>query len=116
MTNQCNFSACSELISPIHVYCVDHFELFSIGGIDNCPVCKDGKFVNSPLCVNCRQTVDETVLNERIKFAAIQFLSEIDKLVLSTSNTKISEPENPVRDLIDEMIRSADKFRAELMN
>ena len=38
MNNQCKFWDCFENISPVHIFCGDHFEWVQTGDIDECPI------------------------------------------------------------------------------
>ena len=111
MSNQCSFSDCPELISPRHSYCIDHFELSRSGNIDICPICKKGKFASSISCANCRTAL--TLNSDKVdsNFAAIQLLSDIEKIITRVNENSKIKKETNVQNLVNDMSIAVDKFR-----
>ena len=81
MSKECRFSDCHAVVSPIHEYCVDHFEWVQIGEVDECPICKKGKFVRNLTCNNCSQDFADFQHEKNTKLAAMQLLSAIENLL-----------------------------------
>jgi len=116
MSNKCSFSDCPELISPRHSYCMDHFELSRSGNIDICPICKKGKFSSSISCANCRTTLTSHSDDADLNFAAIQLLSDIEKIITTANeNSKIKEETN-VQNLVNDMTLAVNKFRESFLS
>ena len=116
MSNQCSFSDCPELISPRHSYCMDHFELSRSGNIDICPICKKGKFSSSISCANCRTTLALKSADADLDFAAIQLLSDIEKIITAVNGDSIIREETNVQNLVNAMRLAVDKFRESFLS
>ncbi len=116
MSNQCSFSDCPELISPRHSYCIDHFELSRSGNIDICPICKKGKFSSSISCANCRTTLTLKPGDADLNFAAIQLLSDIERIITTTNKNSKMKEETNVQNLLNDMSMAVDKFRKSFLS
>ena len=81
MAKQCKFSDCYTVVSPIHDFCVDHFEWVQAGDVDECPICAKGKFVRYPICNNCNQESGDSQHEEITKLATIQLLIAVEELL-----------------------------------
>jgi hypothetical protein len=115
LSNQCKFWDCFENISPVHTFCGDHFEWFQTGDIDECPICKKGKFAKFPLCTDCDTKSDEVVNSDQTKLATIQLLSAVDDVILMVKSDAPAWPQDKQKQL-EHLEQTANKVRHELQS
>ena len=115
MSNQCKFWDCFENISPVHTFCGDHFEWVGTGEIDECPICRRGKFSKYALCTDCDSKSEETVNTNQTKLATIQLLAAVDDLILMSKSDAPSWSE-PKQNQLDHLEKMASKVRNELQS
>lgn len=113
MNNQCKFWDCFENISPVHIFCGDHFEWVQTGDIDECPICKRGKFTKYPLCTDCDSKPAEVVNSDQTKLATIQLLSAVDDVILMVKSEASVWPEDKQKQL-EHLEQMANQVRGEL--
>lgn len=113
LSNQCKFWDCFENISPVHTFCGDHFEWFQTGEIDECRICKRGKFSKYALCTDCDSKSTEVVNSSQTKLATIHLLAAVDDLILITKPDVSNWPEDKQKQL-DHLEKMANQVRDEL--
>lgn len=95
MTNTCNFWECREVISPLHKFCLDHFQWFGNGEIDDCQKCDRSKYSKYKYCGICLQSKNEENIIEHdtedlLKSVGI-LISELKENHLNTYKTLYSQ-------------------------
>ena len=113
MSNQCKFWDCFENISPVHTFCGNHFEWVQAGEIDECRICKRGKFSKYALCTDCDSKSEEVLNSSQTKLATIHLLAAVDDLILMTKPDASNWPEDKQKQLAH-LEKMADQVRNEL--
>ena len=113
MSKQCKFSDCYQVVSPIHEFCVDHFEWAQSGDVDDCPICTKGKFVRHPLCNNCSQKSGDSQQSENTKLATIQLLTAVEDLLTVVKAETLCGTEER-RQLLSSLEIAVERVRREL--
>ena len=101
MPNQCKFWDCSQAITSLHTYCIDHFDLEKSGHVDQCPTCEKSKFSKSRICGACEDFGERALNTSEGQYALIKLVESIDELMLDFG----SESQPLARQKLMELVR-----------
>ena len=101
MANQCKFWDCSQTITSLHSYCIDHFDLEKSGHVDECPTCDRAKFSKSRICGVCEDFSERILTTAETQYALLKLIESIDELMLDFG----SESHPLVRQKLLELVR-----------
>ena len=82
MPNQCKFWDCSQAITSLHTYCIDHFDLEKSGHVDQCPTCAQSKFARNRLCGSCEDSGEKVLSTGEVQYALLKLIDSLDELLL----------------------------------
>ena len=92
MANQCKFWDCSQTITSLHIYCIDHFDLEKSGHVDECPTCDRAKFSKSRICGACEDFSEIVLSTGEMQYALLKLIESIDELMLDFGSESDSHP------------------------
>jgi len=114
MPNQCKFWDCSQSITSLHTYCIDHFDLEKSGHVDECPTCDKSKFSKSRICGSC-ENFSESVLNTgEMQYVLLKLVESIDELMLDFGSESGS-PSLARQKLMESVRKNSDIVKSQLL-
>ena len=115
MANQCKFWDCSQSISSLHVFCIDHFDLEESGYVNECPACSRFKFSRNQTCGICQEAISQNLASKQTHYALLKLMDSIDELMIDIG-PEFNSISQKRRELLQTLQKNMENVKGNILN